>query len=131
MSNWINAGSIRVRLVADPNQLTATGHQGNLMLDYKNDSYVAQTVDVRKLRSSDPAVATPASTPTPPPPIYIPGRPRQSHSFAPTPAAGSKPIGIWSPVGQGFATLDADMDIHDRALQRLSAVTPSDDVEVR
>ena len=128
MPQWTPLAGADVRLVADPNKLTATGQQGALKLDYRNYSFVPLTMAILNLGSSDPAVATPTSTPTPQPPINIPRRPNKR--WANPPATGSKPIGTWSSVSQGSATLNADVDAKDTAGQRLSSGTPSDDVQV-
>lgn len=128
MPKWTNAGSGSVCLVADPNQLAAPGKQGNLKLDYQNYSFMPLTIAVLRLGSSNPTVAAPN---TPPPPtinISVPRRPNR-HS-ARTPAKGSMPVGTWSSLSHGSATLNADVDVQNMSGQRLSAVTPSDDVQV-
>jgi hypothetical protein len=127
MSKWIHAGSSKVSLKADPNPIAASG-QGKLQLDYEHHSFMPVIMNVLKLGSSNPHVAT--ATPPPPPTInvQVPRRPHR-HS-ARVPATGSILVGTWSSVNQGSATLSADVDIYDLSGSRLSAVTPSDDVQV-
>jgi hypothetical protein len=127
MASWIAARGAKFCLVADPKQLATSTNPGSVKLDYKNYSFVPLTAAVMKLFSSDPAVAAATFTPTPPLQIAISRRPNKRS--ASTPAAGSKPIGAWSAVSQGFATLNADVDLHNQA-QRIAAVTAWDDVQV-
>jgi len=128
MPKWISLAGADVRLVADPNKLTAMGQQGALKLDYRNYSVVPVTMAIINLGSSDPAVAAPTCATTPPPSINVPRRPNKR--WANQPSTGSKPIGTWSSVSQGSATLNADVDAKDTVGQRLSSGTPSDDVQV-
>jgi hypothetical protein len=119
--------SYNVFLIADPHRLAAAGRKGELKLDYMNYSLVPFTMALRNLSSSDLAVAT-AAPPNSLLPINVPRRP--SKRSAAKPAKGSQRIGDWSPLTQGVATLNADIDVHDRIGQRFSVASPSDDVEV-
>ncbi len=115
-------------LIADPDRLAASSPQGEVKLDYLNYSLVPLTMAVRNLSSSDVVVAE-AAPPDPLPSIHIPRRP--SKLSAATPAKGSLRIGNWSPLAQGVATLNADIDIHDATSgRRFSIASPSDDVQV-
>lgn len=119
--------SYNVYLIADPDRLAAAGGKGELKLDYLNYSLVPLTMAIRTLSSSDSAVAT-AAPPNPLTSIHVPRR--SSKWSAAKPARGSKLIGDWSPLGQGVATLNADIDVELAAGQRLSIASPSDEVEV-
>ena len=101
--------SYNLFLIADPNRLAAASQKGEVKLDYLNYSLVPLTLAVRTLLSSDSAVAA-AAPPNPLPSIHVPRR--VSKWSAAKPARGSKLIGDWSPVGQGVATLNADIDVH-------------------
>jgi hypothetical protein len=121
MAKWISLSSARISLVADPNKSAAAGQKGGVKLVYENNSFVPLTAKIITLDSSNKRVA---STTKLLQSVDISGRSRSGK------AKGSKPIGSWEPLSQGTAILDADVDMHDDAGQRLDAGTSSDDVQV-
>lgn len=129
MPKWISLSGTEVRLVADPNKLTAVGQQGALKLDYRNYSFVPVTFAVSNLSTSDASVAAPRPAPAAlPPPISVPRRPNKR--WMNPPATGTASIGVWSSVSRGYATLNVDVDAKDITGLRLSGGTPTDDVQV-
>ena len=120
--------SWKIYLIANPDKLGKQGGKGNVTLHYENRSVLPLTAAVQNLFSTDRYVASTAYVSTPLPPIHIPARPNKKSPFPP--AKGSQPIGSWSPLAQGSATLNADVDVQDRYGKRLRAHNPSDDVQV-
>lgn len=129
MSGWIPAHGASIRLVAKPDRLhSAAGTTGNLVIEYKNRSFVPLTLSILRLDSADQHVATPSFASNPPLQINVPRRPYKYTAL--WPYSSSSVVGTWAPTGPGYTSVDANVDVRDQHLASFSVIYPTDDVKV-